>query len=153
VIQPGDRVIPPGDRVIPPGDRVIPPDDRVIPPGVVAGFAVSVTLDGGPRRRYLAAMDPAGIPALREAIKYLHRLDATWLESVAVHEQHEGRTVWQGEVQVFAVEHPKASRVYAWSHETENGRRRFHAVLGAPPVDGPKMAVRTAVLSDQRRNN
>jgi len=91
-------------------------------------------------------MDPAGIPALLEAIKHMYGLDAKWLESVPVHEQHEGRTVWQGEVQVFAVEHPKASRVYAWSHETENGRRRFHAVLGQPPVDGAEMAVRTAVF-------
>jgi hypothetical protein len=94
------------------------------------------------------AMDPAGLPALREAIRHLHGLDATWLESVAVHEQHEGRTVWQGEVQVFAVEHPKASRVYAWSHETENGRRQFHAVLGQPPVTDATMAVRMAVLSE-----
>lgn len=42
----------------------------------------------------LARMDPAGIPALRDAIKHLHGLDATWLESVPVHEKHEGRTVW-----------------------------------------------------------
>jgi hypothetical protein len=91
-------------------------------------------------------MDPAGIPALKEAIRHLHGLDATWLESVPVHEKHEGRTVWEGEVQVFAVTHPKASRVYAWSHETEGGRRRFHAVLGVSPVDGAEMAVRTAVL-------
>jgi len=91
-------------------------------------------------------MDAAGIPALKDAIRHLHGLDAKWLESVPVHEQHEGQTVWHGEVQVFAVTHPKASRVYAWSHETEGGKRRFHAVLGAPPVDGATMAVRTAVL-------
>jgi hypothetical protein len=66
---------------------------------------------------------------------------------VLVHEKHEGRTVWQGDVQVFAVEHPKASRVYAWSHETQGGRRRFHAVLGQPPVTNATMAVRTAALA------
>ena len=48
-------------------------------------------------------MDPAGLPALVDAIKHLHGLDAKWLESVPVHEQHEGRAVWQGEVQVFEV--------------------------------------------------
>ena len=37
----------------------------------------------------------------------------------------------EGEVQVFAVEHPKATRAYAWSHASEGGKRRFHAVLGA----------------------
>jgi hypothetical protein len=96
----------------------------------------------------LRLMDAAGIPALKEAIRHMHGLDARWLESVPVHETHEGRTVWGGEVQVFAVEHPKASRVYAWSHETEGDRRRFHAVLGAPPVDGAVMAVRTSALTE-----
>jgi hypothetical protein len=95
-------------------------------------------------------MDPAGLPALQDAIRHLHGLDATWLESVPVHEQHEGRTVWEGDVQVFHVQHPKASRVYAWSHETEGGKRRFHAVLGAPPVDGAAMAVRTSVLGGRQ---
>ena len=95
----------------------------------------------------IAAMDAAGIPALIEAIRHLHGLEATWLESVPVHEKHEGATVWEGEVQVFAVEHPKASRVYAWSHESEGGKRRFHAVLGAKPLDGAVLAVRTAVLA------
>jgi hypothetical protein len=99
----------------------------------------------------LPRMDAAGIPALQDAIRHLHGLEATWLESVPVHEQHEGQTVWEGEVQVFAVEHPKALRVYAWSHEAEGGRRRFHAVLGAGPVDRAVMAVRTAVLTDNQR--
>lgn len=100
-------------------------------------------------------MDAAGLPALIEAIRHLHGLEATWLESVPVVETHEGQTVWAGEVQVFAVEHAKASRVYAWSHETDGGpggRRRFHAVLGAPPVDSPEMAVRTATLAEARQN-
>ena len=73
-------------------------------------------------------MDAAGLPALIEAIRHLHGLEATWLESVPVVETHEGQTVWAGEVQVFAVEHPKATRVYAWSHEADAGKRRFHAV-------------------------
>lgn len=92
-------------------------------------------------------MDAAGLPALVEAIRHLHGLEAAWLESVPVHERHEEATVWEGEVQVFAVEHPKADRVYAWSHETDGGKRRFHVVLGAMPVDGAVMAVRTAILA------
>lgn len=95
-------------------------------------------------------MDAAGLPALIEAIRHLHGLEATWLESVPVVETHEGETVWAGEVQVFAVEHPNASRVYAWSHETDAGKRRFHAVLGAGPVTGAEIAVKAAVLSEAR---
>jgi len=91
--------------------------------------------------------DPAGLPALVEAIRHLHGLEATWLESVPVVETHEGQTVWVGEVQVFAVEHPNATRVYAWSHETDAGKRRFHAVLGAGAVLGAVAAVRVSILS------
>jgi hypothetical protein len=81
----------------------------------------------------------------------MHGLEATWLESVPVHEQHEGTTVWAGHVQVFTVQHPKASRVYAWSHEIgPGGRRRFHAVLGAPPVTSALDAVRVVALAEAR---
>ncbi len=81
----------------------------------------------------------------------MHGCESRWVESVPVHEKHEGKTVWDGEVQVFdLVGHPKAKRAYAWSHATEGTKRRFHAVLGLPPVDGPVMAVRTAVLAEYR---
>ena len=96
-------------------------------------------------------MDPAGIPALLDAIRHMHGCEARWVESVPVHETHEGQTVWEGEVQVFdLVGHPKATRAYAWSHATEGDRRRFHAVLGLPPVDGPVMAVKASVLAEVR---
>src|SRR5688572_22862415 len=91
-------------------------------------------------------MDPAGIPALQEAIRHLHGLESTWLHSVPVVEKHEGQTVWDGEVQVFAVtRHPKATRAYAWSHQGAPGKRQFHVVLGLPPVDSAQAAVRVAV--------
>ena len=96
-------------------------------------------------------MDPAGLPALLDAIRHLHGCDGRWVESVPVHETHEGKTVWDGEVQVFdLVGHPKAKRAYAWSHATEGTRRRFHVVLGLPPVNGPAEAVRTAALAEYR---
>jgi len=95
-------------------------------------------------------MDEAGLPALQDAIQHLQGLRSEWIESVPVREVFQGELVWEGEVQVFAVEHPKATRVYAWSHETDGGKRRFHAVLGVKPVDGAAMAVRTAVLAEGR---
>ena len=94
--------------------------------------------------------DPAGTPALQDAIRQLHGCESRWVESVPVREEREGKTVWDGVVQVFTlVGHPKAKRAYAWSQAsdaTEGAPRRFHVVLGLPPVDGPVMAVRTAVL-------
>lgn len=96
-------------------------------------------------------MDPAGISALRDAIRHLHGCDSRWLESVPVHETHEGQVVWDGEVQVFElVGHPKATRAYAWSYATEGTKRRFIAVLGLPPVDSAVMAVRASILADYR---
>jgi hypothetical protein len=98
-------------------------------------------------------MDPAGLPALLDAIHHMYGLEAKWLESVPVRETHDGAVVWDGKVQVFAVEHPKASRAYAWSHATEGSKRRFHVVLGLPPVDGPVMAVRAAIVADAKKGS
>jgi hypothetical protein len=98
--------------------------------------------------------DPAGIPALQDAIRHMHGCESRWVESVPVHEKHGDETVWAGEVQVFdLVGHPKAQRAYAWSHATEGTRRRFHAVLGLPPVNDAVMAVRTAVLAEVKAQN
>jgi hypothetical protein len=95
-------------------------------------------------------MDAAGLPALIEAIRHLHGCNATWIESVAVHEKHEGATVWEGEVQVFTIDHASAPRCYAWSYATTGAKRRFVAVLGVPPVDSPVAAVRASVVADAR---
>jgi hypothetical protein len=38
-------------------------------------------------------MDPAGIPALIDAIRHLEGCAAAWVESVPVHETREGKTV------------------------------------------------------------
>ncbi len=93
-------------------------------------------------------MDDAGVEALRDAIRHMHGCDSRWLESIPVHETHEGRTAWQGEVQRFAlVGHPKATECFAWSHTTEGTRRRFHAVLRLPPVDTAAKAVQTSALA------
>ena len=99
-------------------------------------------------------MDPAGLPALLDAIRDQHGCAARWVESVHVHEKlPDGRTLWEGEVQVLElVGHPKASLAYAWSHGGQGSERRFHSVLGIYPVDGPVMAVRTAILAQVRES-
>jgi hypothetical protein len=98
-------------------------------------------------------MDEAGLPSLQDAIRRLHGLESMWLHSVPVVEAFEGKTVWDGEVQVFALTgHPTATRAYAWSHEgSTGGRRRFHVVLGLPPVDSAQAAVRFAIVSELKK--
>ena len=97
-------------------------------------------------------MDPAGLPALLDAIRHMHGVEARWVESVPVRETHHGKTVWDGEVQVFdLVGHPKAARAYAWSHATDGTKRRFVAVLGLPPVVDARTALQTATVAQYKK--
>jgi hypothetical protein len=97
-------------------------------------------------------MDDAGVEALRAEIKYMYGCDSSWVESVTVHEEQEGRVLWDGEVQRFAlVGHPRATECFAWSYLVDGKPRRFHVVLRVPPVDGPEIAVRTALRAEGRR--
>lgn len=88
---------------------------------------------------------------LKKAIRDLHGLEATHLRSEPVHETFAGKTVWEGAVEVFTVAgHPKATHAYAWSHETDEGGRRYVAVLGVPPVTDARTAVRVAIAAEGR---
>jgi hypothetical protein len=55
--------------------------------------------------------DSAGIPALIDAIRHLHGVEAKHLETIHVDECHEGERVWSGDVEVFALTgHPLAKK-------------------------------------------
>jgi hypothetical protein len=91
------------------------------------------------------------IADLQRYIQELHGGTATHLESVPVHETHEGNTVWKGIVEVFELDdHPKAHRAYAWSHETDDPENptRHVTVLHLPPVVSPLTAVRAAIMQE-----
>jgi len=54
----------------------------------------------------------------------MHNCLANWIESVPVKEKFEGKTVWEGIVQVFDMQgNPNASRCYAWSHRFDDSNR------------------------------
>jgi len=93
------------------------------------------------------------IERLQMAVEHLHKCSAVHSRTAPVHEVFRGQTVWQGEVEVFDVTgHPKAKRVYAWSHaEGKNDQgERFVAVLEIPPVESPETAVRAQIVKDVR---
>lgn len=93
--------------------------------------------------------DPAGVSALQDAIRHLEGCESRHAETVHVHEQHEGETVWRGDVEVFDLEaHPRASRAYAWSEATTGTKRRFFVVIQADPIDSAAAAVRASILAD-----
>ena len=89
---------------------------------------------------------------LRQAIRDLHGLESEHLRSEPVREMFRGEVAWEGDVEVFKVfGHAKAQHAYAWSHETDAGKRAFVAVLGVPPVNSSQDAVRAAIAAEHVR--
>ena len=80
----------------------------------------------------------------------LHECQANYIESVPVVEEFQGKTIWQGDVEVFdLVGHPKATRGYGWGYTTtDSGGRRYFTVLELSPVDSPQTAVKIAIASE-----
>jgi hypothetical protein len=98
--------------------------------------------------------DEASIDELKKAIRQVHGCDATWVKSIPVREERNGRVIWEGQVQLFALwGHARARECFAWSHAAEVTPKRFHAVLRLPPVDDAVTAVRTALSGEVRRSS
>lgn len=89
---------------------------------------------------------------LQKAIKELHSCDSSWIRSVHIREDHEGKLVWDGDVEVFElIGHPTAKLCYAWSHTIDGStKRKYIAVLHQLPVDSPQAAVRAAIIQEYR---
>ena len=80
------------------------------------------------------------IEELKEVIRKLHGVDSTHIESVPVKEVFQGKTVWEGIVEVFdLIDHPLANTAYAWSHGTDDPAipKRHVTVLKVPPAVSP----------------
>jgi hypothetical protein len=93
--------------------------------------------------------DPAGLPALQDAIRHLHGVESRHVATQHVREEHGGELVFERDVEVFdLIAHPKAKRAYAWSEATTGSKRRFFAVLHAGPVDSAISAVRGSIVAD-----
>ena len=91
------------------------------------------------------------IAELQSVIRHLHGSDSDHIESVPVKETFQGKTVWEGIVEVFELRgHPKATPAYAWTHETDDSKKRHVAVLKIPPVVSPITAVRAAIAQEFR---
>ena|SRR5438552_19166192 len=94
------------------------------------------------------------IEELKDVIRKLHGADATHVETVPVKETFEGKTVWEGDIEVFELHgHSTATRLYAWSHDTGDPRmpKRHLTVLHLGPVTSAITALR-AVLIQEFRN-
>jgi len=91
------------------------------------------------------------IEELRDAIRKLHGVEATHIESIPVHETFQGKTVWNGIVEVFHLKgHPQTDTAYAWLHDTGDPDKPFRqvAVLRIHPAMSPIEAVRAFILQE-----
>jgi hypothetical protein len=91
------------------------------------------------------------IEVLQDVIRKLHGVESTHRESVAVKETWQGKTIWEGVVEVFTIHgHPETDTAYAWSHDTDDsdGRQRHVTVLHIDPATSPINAVRAAILQE-----
>jgi hypothetical protein len=98
-------------------------------------------------------MPTSYIEELRDIIRRLHGVESRYLESVPIKETFQGVTVWEGTVEVFElIGHSRASKVYAWSHETDDPKQpaRHVTVLHAGPITSPSLAVQASILEDFR---
>jgi hypothetical protein len=91
------------------------------------------------------------IQELRDVIRHLHNAKAKHLESVPVVEKFQGKTVWDGVVEVFRLKgHPKTDRVYAWIHYTDDPKhpKQHVTVPHIPPVVSPQTALQGAIIQE-----
>ena len=93
------------------------------------------------------------IKELQNVIRKLHGVESKHVESVPVKETFQGKTVWDGTVEVFELQgHPQASKLYAWTHQTDNPKKpkRHVTVLHVHPITSPVLAVRAAIVQEYR---
>ena len=93
------------------------------------------------------------IEELVDVIYKLHGVPATHRQSVPVKEVFNGKTVWDGIVEVFDLRgHPKTNTAYAWSHAADDPAhpKRHITVLHIPPAVSPETAVRAAIVQEFR---
>jgi hypothetical protein len=83
------------------------------------------------------------IARLQVTVSQLHNCGAVWRQSVSVHEVFKGKTLWQGDVEVFDLNgHPKAMRAYGWTYGEPE---QIITILELPPVTDAQSAVKVGV--------
>jgi len=84
---------------------------------------------------------------LQFAIRQAHNCDAVHNQTVHVHEMFEGKTVWEGEVEVFDLEgHAGAKKCFAWEYQVEGNGQRIVTVSEKHLVNSASLAVKAAIF-------
>ena len=72
------------------------------------------------------------------------------VESRPVVETFQGKVIWKGIVEVFAVSNPPPEKAYGWIVMAQGGPD-YVAVLGTPPINAPLDAVRAWIMSGGKK--
>jgi hypothetical protein len=99
-------------------------------------------------------LSPETLETFQRAIREVHDCDSTYVESVPVHDEFQGKQVWEQIVHVFDLHgHPKAARAYVWAEllDEVSGRQAIKAVLRVDPVNSPLDAVRASIVHEYRK--
>ena len=91
------------------------------------------------------------IDELRDVIRRLHGVESTHVESVPIKGVFQGKTVWDGIVEVFELHgHSKAPKIYVWAYETDNPKKPRHVTVHIGPITSPLLSVRAAIVQEFR---
>jgi hypothetical protein len=94
------------------------------------------------------------IEQIRAAVELHANCQATHIQSLHVKERFNARNVWEGVVEVFAIDgNPEAKQAYGWQTKNDNGGSDTTVVLGVPPVNSAQAAVRAAIVAQARRQH
>jgi len=85
-------------------------------------------------------------PNIQKAVERTAGGKVSHVESVPVVETFQGKTVWQGVVEVFKVEKPPPAVAYGWAVKGDK-EPDYVAVLGVPPINSAVAAVRAWIVS------
>ena len=90
------------------------------------------------------------IEELQGVIRKPHGVEATHRESVPVKETWQGKTIWDGVVEVFDLHgHSQTDTAYAWFHETDDPNNPLPVtVLHVDPALSPAKAIRAFIVQE-----
>lgn len=93
-------------------------------------------------------MTPKELSDLQEAVTAMVSCPCSHSGTSKVHEMMDGKTVWQGEVETFALDgHPFTERAFAWSYVDDAGETQYVCIMERPPIHSPRDAVQVAIAS------
>jgi hypothetical protein len=93
------------------------------------------------------------IERVKMAVEHLHNCRASHCATMPVHEVFQGKTLWEGEVEVFNLTgHPKVKQAYAWSHADgkHDTDEKLVAELEIPQVESAQIPVKVAIVADSK---